>query len=135
MNVQVVATFLLAIVCAAGGYAVRGVEAERDMAELQKAEALARVDQGRRDYEKLVAALDAAAGARGDLERARSESERLRSAFERRLRRTEGPAADTGGAELARCTGLLREGVELLSEGRSMALRSAARADALAELR
>lgn len=135
MNVQVVATFILAIVCAAGGYAARDVEAERDMAELQKSEAVARAEQGKRDYGKLVAALDRAAGLDVELDRARSESERLRSSFERRLRRAEALADVSDGAELARCTVLLRESVELLSEGRELALREAARADSLAELR
>lgn len=134
MNVQVVATFILALVCAAGGYFVRGVEAERDMAELQKSEALARADQGRRDYGKLVAALDRAASLDVELDRARSDGERLRLSFERRLRRAEALADDTDGAELARCTGLLRESVGLLSEGRDLALRSATRADALIEV-
>lgn len=131
MNWQTAGVLILLGLSAAAGYSVRDTKANAEMAELQKSEALARAAQGRKDYAKLVAAVDAAASASGDLNRARADAERMRQSFARRLRRAESIAQDADGAELARCTKLLRESVNLLSEGRELALRSAARADAV----
>lgn len=126
---------LLAVLLAfGGGYRYAAALYEKDAAELREAEAVARADMGRKQYAKMVEALDALAGLRGELADARADAERVRRAFERRLRRAEGLAGDSGGAELARCTALLRESTELLSEGRELALREAARADALSAL-
>lgn len=133
MNVQTIATLILVVVSTASGYFVRGVMAERDMTELLRSEAAARAEQGRKDYAKLVAAMDAAASASGELDSARADAERMRRSFERRLRRAESIAQDADGAELARCTRLLRESTELLSRGRELALRTATRADALSK--
>lgn len=135
MNWQAFATVVLVVSSFAAGYGTSSALADAEKAELQKSEAVARADQGRRDYGKLVAAMDRAASLDGELADARTAADRVRLSFERRLRRAEALADDDGEAELTRCTGLLRESVDLLSEGRSMALRSAARADALAELR
>lgn len=135
MNWQTVGALALLAVGFAAGYGVRDATADAEMAELRKAEALTRAAQGRKDYAKLVAATDAAASVSGDLNRARADAERMRQSFERRLRRAEALAQDADGTELARCTKLLRESVDLLSEGRELALRGAAKADALAELR
>lgn len=131
MNVQTITALALVVVSTASGYFVRGVMAERDMTELLRSEAVVRAEQGRKDYAKLVAAVDAAAAVRSELDRAQSDAERLRQSFERRLRRAEGLAQDADGTELAACTKLLRESVDLLSEGRSLALEIGARHDAL----
>ncbi len=131
MNVQTITALALVVVSTASGYFVRGVMAERDMTELLRSEAVVRAEQGRKDYAKLVAAVDAAASVSGDLDRARADAERMRQSFERRLRRAEAITQDADGADLARCTALLRESTELLSEGRELAIRSAAKADAV----
>lgn len=135
MNWQTVGALALLAVGFAAGYGVRDATADAEMAELQKAEALTRAAQGRKDYAKLVAATDAAASVSGDLNRARTDAERMRQSFERRLRRAEALAIEPDGAELAACTKLLRESVDLLSEGRELALEIGSRHDALAELR
>lgn len=135
MNWQAVGALALLAVSFAAGYGVRGTKADAEMAELQKTEAVIRAEQGRKDYAKLVAAVDAAAAVRSELNRAQSDAERLRQSFERRLRRAEALAQDADGAELAACTRLLRESVELLSEGRSLALEIGARHDAVSTLR
>lgn len=134
MNWQAAGILALLAVGFAAGYGVRDAKADAEMAELQKSEALARAAQGRKDYAKLVAAADAAASVSGDLNRAQSDAERMRQSFERRLRRAEGLAQDADGAELARCTKLLRESVDLLSEGRSLALEIGAKHDAVSTL-
>ena len=134
MNWQTVGALALLAVGFAAGYGVRDTKADADMAELQKSEALARAAQGRKDYAKLVAAVDAAASASGDLNRARADAERMRQSFERRLRRAEALAQDADGAELASCTKLLRESLDLLSEGRELALEIGSRHDAVSTL-
>lgn len=134
MNWQTVGALALLAVGFAAGYGVRDTKADADMAELQKSEALARAAQGRKDYAKLVAAVDAAAAVRSELNRAQSDAERLRRSFERRLRRAEALAQDADGAELAACTRLLRESVDLLSEGRELALEIGSRHDAVSTL-
>lgn len=135
MNWQPVGALALLAVGFAAGYGVRGATADAEMAELRKAEALTRAAQGRKDYAKLVAAVDAAASVSGELDSARADAERMRQSFERRLRRAEALAIEPDGAELAACTKLLRESVDLLSEGRELALEIGSRHDALAELR
>lgn len=134
MNWQTVSVLVLLAVSFAAGYGVRDTKADAEMAELQKSEALARAAQGRKDYAKLVAAVDAAAAVRSELDRAQSDAERMRQSFERRLRRAEALTQDADGAELTRCTKLLRESVDLLSEGRALALEIGARHDAVSTL-
>lgn len=135
MNWQTVGALALLAVGFAAGYGVRDATADAEMAGLRKAEALTRAAQGRKDYERLVAAMDTVAASRGELDGARADAERMRQSFERRLRRAEALAQDADGTELTRCAKLLRESVDLLSEGRELALRGATKADALAELR
>lgn len=134
MNWQTVSVLVLLAVSFAAGYGVRDTKADAEMAELQKSEALARAAQGRKDYAKLVAAVDAAAASRSELDSARADADRMRNAFDRRLRRAEALAQEPDGADLARCTALLRESTELLSEGRELVIRSAAKADAVSAL-
>lgn len=134
MNWQAVGVLVLLAVGFAAGYGVRDATADAEMAELQKSEALARAAQGRKDYAKLVAAADAAASASGDLDRARADADRMRQSFERRLRRAEALTQGADGAELAACARLLRESVDLLSEGRSLALEIGAKHDAVSTL-
>lgn len=134
MNWQTVGALALLAVGFAAGYGVRDATADAEMAELRKAEALTRAAQGRKDYAKLVAAVDAAASVSGELDSARADAERMRQSFERRLRRAEALAIEPDGAELAACTKLLRESVDLLSEGRELALEIGSRHDAVSTL-
>lgn len=134
MNWQTVGALALLAVGFAAGYGVRDATADAEMAELRKAEALTRAAQGRKDYAKLVAAVDAAASVSGELDSARADAERMRQSFERRLRRAEALAIEPDGAELAACTKLPRESVDLLSEGRELALEIGSRHDAVSTL-
>lgn len=130
-----IAGALLAVLLAfGGGYRYAAALYEKDAAELREAEAVARADLGRKQYAKMVEALDALAGLRGELADARADADRMRNAFDRRLRRAEALAQEPDSADLARCTELLRESTELLSEGRELAIRSAAKADAVSAL-
>ena len=104
---------------------------EKDAAELREAEAVARADMGRKQYAKMVEALDALAGLRGELADARADAERVRRAYESRLRKASAAACNAEQAAVARCENLLRESVGLIEEGRSLLLRNAAVHDAL----
>ena len=113
------------------GYTTRGYVADAEMANLQKTEAVARVTQGRKDYERLVAALDKVAAADVDLDRIRSDADSMRRSYETRLRKASAAACNAEQAAVARCENLLRESVGLIEEGRSLLLRNAAVHDAL----
>lgn len=123
-----VLTVLLAF---GGGYRYAAALYEKDAAELREAEAVARADMGRKQYAKMVEALDALAGLRGELADARADAERVRRAAEVRERRASASACNAEQAAVARCEKLLRESVGLIEEGRSLLLRNAAVHDAL----
>lgn len=131
---KIAAAALAVLLAFTGGYRYAAALYEKDAAELREAEAVARADMGRKQYAKMVEALDALAGLRGELADARADADRMRDAFDRRLRRAEALAQEPDSADLARCTELLRESTELLSEGRELAIRSAAKADAVSAL-
>lgn len=123
-----VLTVLLAF---GGGYRYAAALYEKDAAELREAEAVARADMGRKQYAKMVEALDALAGLRGELADARADAERVRRAAEVRERRASASACGAERAAVSACEGLLRESVGLIEEGRSLLLRNAAVYDAL----
>lgn len=127
-----IAGALLAVLLAfGGGYRYAAALYEKDAAELREAEAVARADMGRKQYAKMVEALDALAGLRGELADARADAERVRRAYESRLRKASAAACNAEQAAVARCDNLLRESVGLIEEGRSLLLRNAAVHDAL----
>jgi hypothetical protein len=127
-----IAGALLAVLLAfGGGYRYAAALYEKDAAELREAEAVARADMGRKQYAKMVEALDALAGLRGELADARADAERVRRAYESRLRKASAAACNAEQAAVARCENLLRESVGLIEEGRSLLLRNAAVHDAL----
>ena len=71
---------LLAVVLGAAaiffaGYQYAAALYEKDAAELREAEAVARADMGRKQYAKMVEALDALAGLRGELADARADAD------------------------------------------------------------
>lgn len=128
-----IAGALLAVLLAfGGGYRYAAALYERDAAELREAEAVARADMGRKQYAKMVEALDALAGLRGELADARADAERVRRAAEVRARRTSAAACSAERAAITACEGLLRESVGLLAEGRELLQETAGVHDALA---
>lgn len=127
-----IAGALLAVLLAfGGGYRYAAALYEKDAAELREAEAVARADMGRKQYAKMVEALDALAGLRGELADARADAERVRRAAEVRERRTSASACGAERAAVSACEGLLRESVELLAEGRELLQESAGVHDAV----
>ena len=127
-----IAGALLAVLLAfGGGYRYAAALYERDAAELREAEAVARADMGRKQYAKMVEALDALAGLRGELADARADAERVRRAAEVRARRTSAAACSAERAAITACERLLRESVGLLAEGRELLQETAGVHDAL----
>lgn len=114
-----------------GGYQYAAELYEKDAAELREAEAVARADMGRKQYAKMVEALDALAGLRGELADARADAERVRRAAEVRARRTSAAACRAERAAITACERLLRESVGLLAEGRELLQETAGVHDAV----
>lgn len=113
------------------GYQVAAALYEREAAELREAEAVARADLGRKQYEKVVHAMDALANLRGELSAARADVERVRRAAEVRERRASASACSAERNAVSACEKLLRESVDLLGEGRGLLQESAGIHDAL----
>lgn len=103
-----------------GGYQYAAALYEKDAAELREAEAVARADMGRKQYAKMVEALDALAGLRGELADARADADSVRRAYAVRERRQSAPACSAERTAITACEGLLRESVGLLAEGREL---------------
>lgn len=121
-----IAGALLAVLLAfGGGYRYAAALYEKDAAELREAEAVARADMGRKQYAKMVEALDALAGLRGELADARADAERVRRAAEVRERRESASACGAERAAVSACEKLLRESVGILAEGRELLQESA----------
>ena len=113
------------------GYQVAAALYEREAAELREAEAVARADLGRKQYEKVVHAMDALANLRGELSAARADVERVRRAAEVRERRASASVCSAERNAVSACEKLLRESVDLLGEGRGLLQESAGIHDAL----
>lgn len=127
-----IAGALLAVLLAfGGGYRYAAALYEKDAAELREAEAVARADMGRKQYAKMVEALGALAGLRGELADARADAERVRRAAEVRARRTSAAACSAERAAITACERLLRESVGLLAEGRELLQETAGVHDAV----
>ncbi len=113
-----------------GGYQYAAALYEKDAAELREAEAVARADMGRKQYAKMVEALDALAGLRGELADARADADSVRRAYAVRERRQSAPACSAERAAITACERLLRESVGLLAEGRGLLQEAAGVHDA-----
>ena len=99
-----IAGALLAVLLAfGGGYRYAAALYEKDAAELREAEAVARADLGRKQYAKLVEALDALADLRSELSNARADAERVRRAAEVRERRESASACGAERAAVSAC--------------------------------
>ena len=125
------AVTILVFVVFAAGYQLASARGDAALKSYQLEAAVARAEQGRKDYAKLVSAVDQVVAADVDIERIRSDTDRMRRAYESRLRKASAAACNAEQAAVARCENLLRESVGLIEEGRSLLLRNAAVHDAL----
>ena len=101
------------------------------LSEQEMSAAVARAEQGKRDYARLVEAqngLDAWRRNAVDLD---AELRRVQSAAEKRDRASASVTCDMDRAAVRRCEALLRESAELLTEGGELLQRNAATHDAV----
>ena len=78
MNWRLAGVAAAIVVAFVGGYQYAAALYEKDAAALREAEAVARADLGRKQYAKMVDAMDALAGLRAELSGARADAERVR---------------------------------------------------------
>lgn len=131
----------LVIFCVAAyviGFIVAEIRAnnrwEAEATERELSAAIARADQGKKDYAKLVEAQNQIASLRRDADRLDADLRRVQRSAENRVRKASASACRDERAAVARCEGLLRESSELLAEGGELLQRNAAVHDALVQL-
>lgn len=115
------------------GFLIGDYRGQIEMQDLQLQAAVLRAEQGREAYEKLVAAQDALAAARRGSVDLRTDAERVRRAYEDRLRRVEATARRDESSASAGCTQLLVRCTDLLARGGSLAQDFAAKHDAVVQ--
>lgn len=107
---------------------------EAETTERELSAAIARAEQGKKDYAKLVEAQNQIASLRRDADRLDADLRRVQRSAENRVRKASASACRDERAAVARCEGLLRESAELLGEGGELLQRHAAVHDALTQL-
>ena len=127
---QIYALSLAAVISFSSGVLITAKHYEDEMAARELKAAVARAEQGKRSYEKLVEAQNGLDAWRASAESMSAELERVRSA--KRAVRESADACSVERAAVAKCEGLLAESVELLAEGAGLSERNAAVHDALA---
>ena len=128
---QIYALSLAAVISFSSGVLITAKHYEDEMAARELKAAVARAEQGKRSYEKLVEAQNGLDAWRASAESMSAELERVRSA-----KRTVRTSADTCGVEraaVARCEGLLERSADAVARCSDILQRDAAIHDALAE--
>lgn len=113
------------------GWCVTSTHYDEQIAQDALNAAVARAEQGKRDYAKVIDAQNALDEARRRQSDLTGELARLRQQAIRRTRES-ADACSVERSAIARCEGLLRESQELLAEGAELLERNAAVHDALA---
>ena len=119
---------------AVGGYMYASHEYGEEIANIKLEAAIIRANDGRKSYEKLVAAQNALDASRRDAVRLSDDLDRVRRAYKDRERRASADACRVERAAIARCEELLRESTELLAEGSDLLQRNAGVHDAAVSL-
>lgn len=117
-----------------GGYMYASHEYGEEIANIKLEAAIIRANDGRKSYEKLVAAQNALDASRRDAVRISDDLDRVQLAYQDRERRASADACRVERAAIARCEGLLRESTELLAEGSDLLQRNAGVHDAAVSL-
>ena len=112
------------------GWYVASDHYDKKISQDQLDAAVARADQGKKAYEKLIEAQNGLDAWRSSAESMSAELDRMRN--EQRSLRESASACRVERAAVARCEGLLREGSSLLAEGADLLERNAGIHDALA---
>lgn len=119
---------------AVGGYMYASHKYGEEIANVKLQAAIVRANDGRKSYEKLVAAQNALDAARRDAVRLSDDLDRVQRAYKDRERRASADTCRVERAAVARCEGLLRESAELLTEGSGLLQRNAGVHDAAVSL-
>ena len=126
MDWQSVVAGAAALAAGVVGFLIGDYRGEIELQGVQLEAAVLRANDGRKAYERLVEVQDALDAARAD--RAASDrewAERVRKLTQGRKRQASADQCRAERAAVARCEGLLREGVRLLGEGRGLLQRNA----------
>lgn len=138
MSVQVlkgVAVLVLSAAIFIAGYQYAAAFYGEEIANVKLQAAIVRANDGRKAYEKLVAAQNALDASRRDAVRLSDDLDRVQRAYQNRERRASADACRVERAAIARCEGLLRESTELLAEGSGLLQRNAGVHDAAVSLK
>lgn len=120
---------------AVGGYMYASHEYGEEIANVKLQAAIVRANDGRKSYEKLVAAQNALDASRRDAVRLSDDLDRLQRTYKDRERRASADACRVERAAIARCEDLLREGASLAQEGGKLLQRNAGLHDAAVSLK
>ena len=112
------------------GWYVASDHCDKKISQDQLDAAVARAEQGKKAYEKLIEAQNGLDAWRSSAESMSAELDRMRN--EQRSLRESASACRVERAAVARCEGLLREGSSLLAEGADLLERNAGIHNALA---
>lgn len=138
MSVQVLKGVAVLAMSAAfffAGYQYAAALYGEDVANFKLEAAIVRANDGRKAYEKLVAAQNALDASRRDAVRLSGDLDRVQRAYKDRERRASADACRVEQAALARCEDLLREGASLAQEGGKLLQRNAGLHDAAVSLK
>lgn len=120
---------------AVGGYMYASHEYGEEIANVKLQAAIVRANDGKKAYEKLVAAQNALDASRRDAVRLSDDLARVQRTYEDRERRASSDACRVERAAVARCEDLLRESTGLLAEGSDLLQRNSAVHDAAVSLK
>lgn len=124
-NLAIVGAFLVGVICT-----YKYEEQKLENAELQAA--ILRANDGRKSYERILAAQNELDELRVQHDGVRASLERLRRAESQRAKRESASACGMEREAVAKCERLLKEGADLLAEGDGLLRNHAAIHDALA---
>lgn len=116
------------------GYQYAAALYGEEIANVKLQAAIVRANDGRKSYEKLIAAQNALDAARRDAVRLSDDLDRVQRAYQDRERRASADACRVERAAIARCEVLLGESAEILAEGSDLLQRNAGVHDATVSL-
>lgn len=120
------------IVGAASSWYLTSDHYEKVLQNKELEAAIARAEQGKRDYVRIIEAQNGLDSWRATADSFADELGRLREQSRRRSVRESASACRVEREAVAKCEGLLAESIELLAEGAELSERNAAVHDALA---
>lgn len=130
---QIYALALAAVISFSSGALITAKHYEDEIAARELKAAVARAEQGRVAYEKLIAAQNGLDAWRASAESMSAELDRVREQSRRRAVRESAYACSVERAAVAKCEGLLERSADAVARCSDLLQRDAAIHDALAE--